>query len=204
MARRKVRLGFRVIYSNSVSWSVTMAQHKVNRQWQWEMTITVWSHKGVCSWTCKRLSFITELRKGKRTPKTNNPSFHGSKHPPPKVYSHVHSTDWNVCHRFYVYDCFYRDGYGREARCCWRASHLCFVSIIKETRSKLMEKIQVQITPKETENNESFTAAPCLCSRAHHQGLSPSFTSFLHIAWSKRFWSRLTKRKYWLKCHKYQ
>lgn len=57
----------------------------------------------------------------------------------------VHCSDWKLCHWFYICDCF---SYCRETS-CWRvrlmAPHLCFVCIIKETRSKLMERYRPKL-----------------------------------------------------------
>lgn len=62
----------------------------------------------------------------------------------------------------------------------WRAPHLCFVCIIKETRSKLMERYWYKLGG----NGEQWAIYSRFLSLFHHsagyrQGLSLSFTSFL-------------------------
>lgn len=60
---------------------------------------------------------------------------------PASVYSHFHRTDWRLCHLITL------STTGRPAvvESGLRTPHLCFVCIIKETRSKLMKRYRPKL-----------------------------------------------------------
>lgn len=110
---------------------------------------------------------------------------------PASVYSHFHRTDWRLCHLITL------STTGRPAVVEFglRTPHLCFVCIIKETRSKLMKRYRPKLLWRKwgTMSNlrpllVSAALAVLDVAAAYHGHLHLSIPSFETQSKFSKFW----------------